>query len=120
MEVDVAARRHDGAARLQREPSPPPDAHVCGIDGRAAWRAALVVGLASLVGALIPLAPFLLLAARLAVPAALVASATVLFAFGVYKARITLGHPLKSGLELAAIGTAAAALGYGIGALLPA
>jgi VIT1/CCC1 family predicted Fe2+/Mn2+ transporter len=46
-----------------------------------------------------------------------VLAALTLFAFGAYKARLTIGHPIKSGLELAAIGTASAAIGYGIGAL---
>jgi VIT1/CCC1 family predicted Fe2+/Mn2+ transporter len=40
-----------------------------------------------------------------------------LFAFGAYKAKVTIGHPVKAGLELALIGIASALIGHGIGAL---
>jgi predicted membrane protein (TIGR00267 family) len=78
---------------------------------------ALVVGVASLVGSLIPLVPFVLFPVGVGVWSSVVLAALTLFAFGAYKARLTIGHPIKSGLELAAIGTASAAIGYGIGAL---
>ena len=41
----------------------------------------------------------------------------VLFGFGAYKAQVTVGHPGKSGLELALIGTISALIGYGVGVL---
>jgi vacuolar iron transporter family protein len=82
-----------------------------------ALRSAMVVGLASLAGALLPLIPFLLLTPHQGVPIALALSATALFLFGAHAARTTVGKPLKSGLELAAIGTLTALLGYAIGAL---
>jgi VIT1/CCC1 family predicted Fe2+/Mn2+ transporter len=47
-------------------------------------------------------------------------AAAALFALGVYKAKVTVGHPVKSGLELAAIGIASALIGYAVGALLRA
>jgi VIT1/CCC1 family predicted Fe2+/Mn2+ transporter len=45
-------------------------------------------------------------------------TALVLFGVGAYKARITVGYPARSGLELAIIGTVSALVGYGVGALL--
>jgi vacuolar iron transporter family protein len=80
-------------------------------------RSALVVGAASLVGSLIPVLPFLLLGLRAAAWASVIVAASALFAVGVYKARTTLGHPIKAGLEMAAIGTASALVGWGIGAM---
>jgi VIT1/CCC1 family predicted Fe2+/Mn2+ transporter len=42
----------------------------------------------------------------------------VLFAVGVYKARLTVGNPGRSGLEMAVIGTLSALAGYLVGVLL--
>jgi len=88
------------------------------INRRQALRSALVVGLAAIVGSLIPLAPFAVLPVNLSIWAAIAFSALVLFGAGVYKARVTVGHPGKSGLEMALIGTASALVGYAVGALL--
>jgi VIT1/CCC1 family predicted Fe2+/Mn2+ transporter len=48
----------------------------------------------------------------------IVITAMVLYIVGVYKARITVGNPWKSGLEMAVIGTISALVGYAVGALL--
>jgi VIT1/CCC1 family predicted Fe2+/Mn2+ transporter len=40
-----------------------------------------------------------------------------LFIVGAYKARITVGHPGRSGLEMAIIGTLSALVGYAVGLL---
>jgi VIT1/CCC1 family predicted Fe2+/Mn2+ transporter len=42
----------------------------------------------------------------------------VLFGVGFYKAKTMVGHPGKSGLEMALIGTISALVGYAVGALL--
>lgn len=83
----------------------------------AALRSALIVGSSALVCSLVPLVPFLLFGARVGAWSAIALSALVLFALGAYKARITVGHPARSGLELALIGMASALVGYGVGAL---
>jgi VIT1/CCC1 family predicted Fe2+/Mn2+ transporter len=44
-------------------------------------------------------------------------TALLLFGVGVYKARTKVGHPVKSGLEMALIGTLSALVGYAVGAL---
>lgn len=83
-----------------------------------ALRSALVVGAAAIAGSLIPLMPFLFLPVGAGMVASVLLAAVVLFIFGGYKARLTVGHPGKSGLELALIGTASALVGYLVGLIL--
>ncbi len=83
-----------------------------------AFRSAIIVGIAAVVGSLIPLVPFLFLPVTLSIILAVVISAITLFIVGVYKARTTVGNPTKSGLEMAVIGTVSALAGYLIGLLL--
>lgn len=85
---------------------------------RDAFRSALIVGGAAIVGSLIPLIPFPFLNVRTSIWISLVISAATLFAVGVYKARTTVGHAGKSGFEMAAIGTVSALVGYLVGYLL--
>ncbi len=79
-----------------------------------------VVGVSSAAGSLIPLLPFFVMPTGEAVVSGLIASMAVLFAAGAIKSKFTAVNWLKSGAELAIIGTAAAMLGYLIGALLGA
>jgi vacuolar iron transporter family protein len=88
------------------------------IDRRQAIKFALVVGFSAIVGSLIPLTPFVFLPVGSSMWAAVLVTALVLFAVGAYKARTMVGHPGKSGLEMAVIGTLSALVGYGVGALL--
>src|SRR5512136_2798112 len=87
-------------------------------DRKQALSAALLVGFSAIVGSLIPLAPFLFLPIVLGMAASVAVTALVLFAVGAYKARMTVGHPGKSGLEMAVIGTLSALVGYVVGAVL--
>ena len=86
-------------------------------DRRQAIKSALVVGFAAVVGSLIPLAPFVFLPIVHSMWVAVAITALVLFGVGAYKARIMVGHPGKSGLEMAVIGTLSALVGYAVGAL---
>ncbi len=86
-------------------------------DRRQAFKSALVVGLSAIIGSLIPLAPFAFLPVDPSMVVAVVITALVLFGVGAYKARSTVGHPGKSGLEMAVIGTLSALVGYVVGAL---
>lgn len=88
------------------------------VNRKIAWRSALVVGLSAIVGSLIPLIPFAFLPVGYSMIVSILVTAVVLFAVGVYKARTMVGNPLKSGLEMAAIGTVSALVGYLVGALL--
>jgi VIT1/CCC1 family predicted Fe2+/Mn2+ transporter len=87
-------------------------------DRGVALRAALVVGISAIVGSLIPLAPFVFLPVSASMVVAIILTAAVLFAVGAYKARAMVGHPTRSGLEMALIGTASALAGYAVGVLL--
>ncbi|UCH61352.1 MAG: VIT1/CCC1 transporter family protein, partial [Anaerolineales bacterium] len=83
-----------------------------------ALRSALVVGLAAIIGSLIPLMPFLFLPVKLSIWVSILISAVVLFVVGAYKARVTVGRPARSGLEMALIGTLSALVGYAVGLIL--
>jgi len=88
------------------------------INRGTALRSGIVVGLAAIFGSLIPLIPFLFLPVSLAIAGSILISALVLFFVGALKARMTVGHPGKSGLEMAAIGTVSALVGYAVGLIL--
>jgi vacuolar iron transporter family protein len=85
------------------------------VSRRSALRSALLVGGAALLGSLPPLAPFLFLDVATATWASTLVSAVILFAFGAYKGRVTVGRPLRGGLEIATIGIASALIGYVVG-----
>lgn len=87
-------------------------------DRRDALRSALIVGVAAIIGSLIPLAPFAWLPVGVSMWVSILISALTLFVVGAFKARLTVGHPGKSGLEMAVIGTVSALVGYAVGALL--
>ena len=81
---------------------------------------AIVVGISAIVGSLIPVIPFLFTGLQNAIWTSLVISTIVLFFVGVYKAKTTIGNPIRSGIEMAVIGMVAALAGFAIGALLGA
>ena len=80
-------------------------------------KSALVVGLASVIGSLIPLLPFIL-PFSYKISFALIFSILILFITGAIKAKVTIGSWIRSGFEMAAIGTLAALIGYAIGLAL--
>jgi predicted membrane protein (TIGR00267 family) len=88
------------------------------VDRRTAFRSAIIVGIAAIVGSLIPLMPFLFVSVSTGILISIGISALVLFIVGAVKARLTVGHPGKSGLEMAVIGTVSALVGYAVGTLL--
>jgi VIT1/CCC1 family predicted Fe2+/Mn2+ transporter len=75
----------------------------------------LLVGLAALLGSFIPLAPFFFLSVSLSIWISIAISALTLFAVGFYKARITVGKPFRSGMQMTLIGIISAMVGYLIG-----
>ena len=88
------------------------------VDRKHAIRAALVVGISAVLGSLVPLIPFAFLPVSTSMWSSVLVTALVLFAIGVYKARVTIGRPMRSGLEMAMIGTVSALAGYFVGILL--
>ncbi|MDX2138753.1 MAG: VIT1/CCC1 transporter family protein [Chloroflexota bacterium] len=88
------------------------------VNRKQALRSAVVVGISAIVGSLIPLIPFLIFPISAGMLASILLSALVLFAVGAYKARVTIGHPVRSGFEMAIIGTVSALAGYVVGLVL--
>jgi len=84
-------------------------------DRRRALRAAVVVGVAALVGSALPLLPFLLLPVKLSMWLTVAVAAVTLFGVGAYKSAKTVGSWVAGGLEMAAVGLAAAAIGWLVG-----
>jgi VIT1/CCC1 family predicted Fe2+/Mn2+ transporter len=83
-------------------------------------RAAAIVGVSTLVGSSIPLAPFVVLPVEIAVAVSLVVGASVLAIVGGLRARAVGGRPLRPALEMVAIGLLSALAGFAIGILLRA
>ena len=83
-------------------------------------RSSAVITVATLIGHLIPLLPFLVLARTPALVAAIVLSAAVLFGVGVYSAVTLVGSWRANGLKMVAIGLGAAAVGFAVGHLFQA
>lgn len=92
--------------------------HLQPIEQQSLVKSAAVVTMATLVGHLVPLLPFMIVARIPAIIGAIALSTIALFAVGVYSAKTLVGDWRKSGLQMAAIGLGAAALGFLIGRLL--
>ncbi len=90
------------------------------VNRRHALRSAAIVGVSAIIGSLLPLMPFFFLPVQTSMILSVVLAAVVLFLVGAYKARIYVGSPGKSGLEMAVIGTLSALVGYVVGVLLKA
>jgi VIT1/CCC1 family predicted Fe2+/Mn2+ transporter len=80
-------------------------------------RSAVVITIATLIGHLIPLLPFVWLPRMTALILGIVLSALVLFGVGVYSSLTLVGDWRKNGLKMVAIGLGAAAIGFLIGHL---
>jgi vacuolar iron transporter family protein len=79
-----------------------------------------VITIATLIGHLIPLLPFVWMARTLALVLAIVLSALALFGVGVYSAVTLVGDWRTSGLRMLVIGLGAAGVGFLIGNLFHA
>jgi predicted membrane protein (TIGR00267 family) len=97
--------------------------HLTPVSEKGILRRALIVGLAAVIGSLVPLLPFLLVPLfGVSVTVATIVSvpfcAAVLFGVGAYKAITLVGDWRVSGLQMLVIGMVSAAAGYVIGRLL--
>ena len=90
------------------------------VEKTQARRSAILVGLAAILGSLVPLIPFIVIGRDILVGIAvsLVVSAITLFLIGWWKARTTVGRPTRSGVQMAIIGLASAIAGFGIAFLV--
>lgn len=78
---------------------------------------ALVMGIAYILGGLIPVFPYLTLSMNAAVPVSILGTLIALFLFGGLKGRLIGQTGWRSGLEMVGIAGLAAVAGYGIGRL---
>jgi VIT1/CCC1 family predicted Fe2+/Mn2+ transporter len=108
----ITANRDTWVATIMDE-----ELHLQPVDEPDILRSAVVITVATLIGHLIPLLPFVWLARTPAVVAAVVLSAAVLFGVGVYSSVTLVGDWRKNGPKMVAIGLGAAALGFLVGRL---
>ena len=80
---------------------------------------ALVMGLAFIAGAAVPLVPHFFLTGGTAIGVSVGATLAGLFALGLFKGRMVERSPLLQGLEILGIGTLSAGVGYALGELIP-
>jgi len=76
---------------------------------------AVLMYLANTAGGAIPVLPYFFLPVREAMPISVAMAITTLFVVGAEKGKLTRTNPLRSGLEMALVSTAAASLGFLIG-----
>jgi predicted membrane protein (TIGR00267 family) len=108
----ITANRETWLATMMDE-----ELHLQPVANRAILRAAVVIGIATLIGHLIPLVPFLFLDRTPALILAIALSTLALFAVGVYSAVTLVGDWRISGVRMVVIGLGAAAIGFAVGRL---
>jgi vacuolar iron transporter family protein len=91
--------------------------HLQPVESSVILRSAVVIFIATLIGHLIPLMPFLVLSRVPALAVAIVVSGLVLFGVGVYSAVTLVGDWRTSGLRMLVIGLGAAGIGFLVGRL---
>ena len=94
--------------------------HLQPVEARDILRSSVVITVATLIGHLIPLVPFLWLEQTTALVVGIALSALVLFGVGVYSAVTLVGNWRTSGLRFVMIGLGAAGIGFAIGRLFHA
>jgi VIT1/CCC1 family predicted Fe2+/Mn2+ transporter len=80
---------------------------------------AVTMGASFLVGSAVPVLPYLVLAPTAALVVSVLVTLGTLFVMGVVKARLAGERRLRSGLEIAGLAGAAAALAYVVGTVIP-
>src|SRR6266550_897489 len=108
----ITANRDRWVATMMDE-----ELHLQPVERADIFRSAIVITVATLIGHLIPLLPFVWLDRTPALVLAIVLSALVLFGVGVYSAVTLVGDWRKSGLKMMVIGLGAAGIGFLIGNL---
>ena len=87
----------------------------------SATKSGIVVGLAAIVGSIIPLISFFfvpLITIKMAIILSLIISAIALFITGAIEGQLTVGHWVKKGIQLTLIGMAAALIGFLVGKII--
>jgi VIT1/CCC1 family predicted Fe2+/Mn2+ transporter len=94
--------------------------HLQRVETPSIVRSAFVITLATMIGHLIPLLPFVWMARSSALVTAIVLAGLVLFGVGVYSALTLIGDWRKNGAQMVVIGLGAAAVGFAVGRLFGA
>lgn len=81
---------------------------------------AVAMGVSYIVGGMLPLIPYFFLSSTTAVITSIAIALTSLLGMGIAKARILRRNPLLSALEITAIGSVVATIGYFLGVIFPA
>jgi vacuolar iron transporter family protein len=89
--------------------------HLEPVANQAIMRSSVIITVATLIGHLIPLLPFVFLDRSTALVLAVILSGAVLFGVGTYQALTRVGSWWKQGARMVVIGLGAAALGFAIG-----
>ncbi len=92
--------------------------HLEPVDSADIARSSVVITFATLIGHMLPLAPFFVLPRVPALVAAFVVSGLVLFGVGVYSALTLVGDWRKNGVRMLIIGLGAALVGYLVSSLV--
>jgi VIT1/CCC1 family predicted Fe2+/Mn2+ transporter len=108
----ITANRDRWVATMMDE-----ELHLQPVERADIFRSAIVITVATLIGHLIPLLPFVWLGRTPALVLAIVLSALVLFGVGVYQALTLTGDWRTMGLRFVVIGLGAAGIGFLIGNL---
>jgi VIT1/CCC1 family predicted Fe2+/Mn2+ transporter len=108
----ITANRETWLATMMNE-----ELHLQPVQTREILRVAIVITIATLIGHLIPLVPFMVLPRDPALILGIVLSAIALFGVGVYSAVTLVGDWRMSGLRMLVIGLGAAAIGFLVGRL---
>ena len=80
---------------------------------------ALTMGIAFILGAIVPIMPHFFLEGGLAITISIASALTGLFILGVGKGRLVQRSPFLQGMEILIIGARSSAVGFGLGELIP-
>jgi vacuolar iron transporter family protein len=80
---------------------------------------AVVMGVSFIVAAVIPIIPYLFITGGLAIAISVTSALVGLFVLGMGKGRLVQRSPILQGLEILGIGAVSAAVGYGLGDVIP-
>ena len=94
--------------------------HLQPVANQDIMRSSVIITLATLIGHLVPLLPFVFLERSAALILAVILSGVVLFGVGAYQALTRVGSWWKQGARMVLIGLGASALGFAIGHLFHA
>jgi VIT1/CCC1 family predicted Fe2+/Mn2+ transporter len=111
----ITADRETWVATMMSE-----ELHLQPVSTRDILRTAVIITIATLIGHLIPLVPFLVMPREPALVLAIALSGITLFGVGVYSAVTLVGDWRTSGLKMLVIGLGAAGVGFIVGRLFNA